>query len=83
MRVVPVNHGLFVITRDFVSGILFLMLYSYTCTSYDLGNILYKYGLNYNLDNKVICINMTGGLCICARQNFHNEIHLSKILLYI
>ena len=26
-----------------------------------IGNILYKYGWNHNLDNKVICIYMTGG----------------------
>ena len=34
------------------------------CVHIHLGNILYKYGLNHNLENKVICINMTWGLCI-------------------
>ena len=43
---------------------------------------MYKYGWNHNL---VICIHMTeggGGGVYGARQNFRNEIHLTKILLH-
>ena len=43
------------------------------CVHIHLENILYKYGWNHNLENKVICNYMTGGLCI--RRT-------SKLLLY-
>ena len=52
------------------------------CVHMHLGNILYKYGWNHNLENKVICIYMTGGCVYGARRNFWNVIHLTKILLY-
>ena len=40
------------------------------CVHMHLGNILYKYGWNHNLENKVICIYMTGGLCIRRTSKF-------------
>ena len=50
------------------------------CVHIHLGNILYQYGCNHDLDNKVICIYMTRGCEYGARRNFRNEIHLTKIL---
>ena len=47
-----------------------------------LANILHKYGWNHDLYNKLICISMTGGLCIRRSRNLRNEIHLTKILLF-
>ena len=47
-----------------------------------LANILYQFGWNHDLDNKLISISMTGVCVYDARRNFRNEIHLSKILLY-
>ena len=40
-----------------------------------LGNILYKYGWNHDLDNKIICIYMTGGALTA-----HIEIFVMKCI---
>ena len=40
------------------------------CVHIHLGNILYKYGWNHNLENKVICIYITGGLSIRRTLKF-------------
>ena len=35
-----------------------------------LGNTLYKYGWNHDLHDKVLCIYITGGLCIRRTSKF-------------
>ena len=63
----PSKSWTFVIKRDFCirNSMIFLR-----CVHIHLGNILYKYGWNHVLENKVICIYMTGGLCIRRTSKF-------------
>ena len=43
------------------------------CVHMHLGNIVYKYGWNHNLENKVICIYMTGGVYKFSEWNSSNQ----------
>ena len=52
------------------------MMCSYTSLILFFTNIV-----NQDLDNKVICIYVTGVCVYGARRDFRNEIHLTKILL--
>ena len=42
----------------------------FLCVHVHLGNILSKYGWNDDLNNKVMCIYMTRGLCIRRTSKF-------------
>ena len=48
---------------------------SFLCVHIHLRNMLYIYGRNHELDNKVICIYMTGGV-----NTAHVEIFLMKFI---